>query len=117
MSVFKQNVRNGDKMQIRTPRMEYNNLLMEIYQYLTFNISDKKHDQPRLNAILGKIEICVSPIQIGGDGLCTCSCATPCPLHKTGSEGRCSEEELKSAGILTRSYNGNRRITRDENED
>lgn len=31
---------------------------------------------------------------IPNDGLCDCSCASPCPLGKTGSEGRCSITQL-----------------------
>lgn len=35
-------------------------------------------------------------------GLCTCDCADPCPLHKTGCQMRCTEAELMSAGITPR---------------
>jgi hypothetical protein len=41
------------------------------------------------------------PVAIGGDGLCQCSCADPCPLYKVGSQHRCSEKELQAAGIKT----------------
>jgi len=40
-------------------------------------------------------------IKIGKDGLCLCSCGDPCPLGRRGSELRCTEEELKSAGFKT----------------
>lgn len=36
---------------------------------------------------------------IGPDGLCTCSCGDRCPLGKTGSERRCTKEELIAAGV------------------
>jgi hypothetical protein len=38
-------------------------------------------------------------IKIGEDGYCMCTCASPCPLNKKGTELRCSEYELREAGI------------------
>ncbi len=40
-------------------------------------------------------------VRIGTDGLCQCSCADVCPLGKRGSETRCTEGQLKTAGIPT----------------
>ena len=41
------------------------------------------------------------PVEIASDGRCKCSCSTPCPLGKSGSEYRCTKEELEAAGIET----------------
>lgn len=38
-------------------------------------------------------------VEIGDDGRCKCSAADPCPLGRTGSEIRCSAEELERAGF------------------
>lgn len=43
----------------------------------------------------------LQPIGISNDGKCNCTQATPCPLGKSGSEPRCTESELKAAGIQT----------------
>ena len=37
--------------------------------------------------------------EIGKDGKCKCSCATPCPLGKRGTTYRCTKEELDEAGV------------------
>lgn len=41
----------------------------------------------------------MKPIQIAKDGLCTCTCATKCPLGRTGSAMRCTSLELINAGF------------------
>ncbi len=38
-------------------------------------------------------------MEIGKDGLCTCTCATKCPLGRTGSAMRCTRLELINAGF------------------
>ena len=43
----------------------------------------------------------IEPIAIGEDGRCTCTCAGNCPLGRSGMSYRCTEEELKDAGIST----------------
>lgn len=40
-------------------------------------------------------------IIIDDDGRCTCTCADLCPLHRTSTTLRCTEEELKAAGVTT----------------
>jgi hypothetical protein len=42
-----------------------------------------------------------NPVVIGEDGRCMCSCADPCPLHKSGLAYRCTKQELEAAGIPT----------------
>jgi hypothetical protein len=41
-------------------------------------------------------------VEIAYDGRCMCSCADPCALGRGGMEERCTEEELKAAGIPTK---------------
>lgn len=41
----------------------------------------------------------MQPVKIGKDGRCLCDCGTPCPLHRTGSEVRCTAKELIAAGF------------------
>ena len=41
------------------------------------------------------------PVELGSDGKCKCSVASPCQLGKTGSEPRCTKAELEGRGIPT----------------
>lgn len=41
------------------------------------------------------IDFC-NPVKIGDDGRCKCTCGTPCPNGRIGSQERCSREELLS---------------------
>ena len=46
------------------------------------------------------------PVLIMNDGRCNCDCSSPCPLHKAGIADRCTEKELKAAGIKTQRTRG-----------
>ena len=39
------------------------------------------------------------PVPVYLDGRCGCSCADPCPLGKRGVQERCTQKELKAAGV------------------
>jgi len=59
----------------------------------------KKMFSPIFNSLMGFSMGSKLAVKIGEDGRCTCSCGDKCPLGKTGSELRCTEEELKAAGV------------------
>lgn len=43
----------------------------------------------------------LNTVVIGSDGRCVCDCATRCPIGKTGMTSRCTEQELRAAGVFT----------------
>lgn len=42
--------------------------------------------------------------KIGSGGLCDCDCGSDCPLDKTGTELRCSRDDLQKAGVTFKEY-------------
>lgn len=44
----------------------------------------------------------LKPILIGKNGRCKCTLYTPCPLGRSLFENRCTEEELREKGQITK---------------
>ena len=66
------------------------------------------YDQTGIVASVGQpvpdLTVVAEPVKIASDGRCTCTCADPCPLKKTGSAMRCTVQELTAAGIPVTGY-------------
>lgn len=83
---------------IRLKRERGTILVKSPFMEIEYSISLETKPQTQESAGY-KLELGKGAVQIGKDGRCQCSCADECPLGRRGMGYRCTEEELKSAGI------------------
>lgn len=73
-------------------------LVKSTYSDIEYSISLEV--TPRTQESLGyKLDLGKGVVRVGEDGRCLCKQIDVCPLGKRGFEYRCTEEELRAAGV------------------